>query len=235
MQENIDNLLTVKVFDDLNPCNPRDWDNVATLVCWHKCYTLGDEQPTQDPQEWLAEYQAANPGALILPLFMYEHSGISLSLQPFGCRWDSGQVGWAVVTAETIAKEWPDSPTPEARQEKALACARAEVEEYSAYVNGDCYGYQVIDQDGEVLESCGGYFDQKEALYAGKASAQALLPEAAHRQQAREKAAALHAAAPELLAALEELQAYASKQIGNHGPIGMWSKVREAINKAKGE
>lgn len=38
----------------------------------------------------------------------------------------------------------------------------------------------------------------------------------------------------ELLEALKELFEYADKRIGNHGPINMWTKVKNAIVKAEG-
>ena len=31
-----------------------------------------------------------------LPLYAYIHGGITLSLKPFSCKWDSGQVGWVI-------------------------------------------------------------------------------------------------------------------------------------------
>ena len=31
-----------------------------------------------------------------LPLYGYMHGGITISLRPFSCRWDSGQIGWIV-------------------------------------------------------------------------------------------------------------------------------------------
>lgn len=39
----------------------------------------------------------------------------------------------------------------------------------------------------------------------------------------------------ELLGALKALDEYAQKRIGNHGPINMWTKVRNAIAKAEGK
>ena len=43
-------------------------------------------------------------GATILPLYMYEHSGIALSTTPFSCPWDSGRLGFVIMTKEK-AKE----------------------------------------------------------------------------------------------------------------------------------
>ena len=39
-------------------------------------------------------------GATILPLYMYEHSGIALSTTPFSCPWDSGRLGFVIMTKE---------------------------------------------------------------------------------------------------------------------------------------
>lgn len=45
---------TIKV--SLDECvqeeGPRDWSNVGTMVCWHRRYKLGDEQPSCDPDEY---------------------------------------------------------------------------------------------------------------------------------------------------------------------------------------
>ena len=46
--------LKVKILPDDESDNPRSWDNAGKLVSWHGRYNLGDEQPRQDPREWLA-------------------------------------------------------------------------------------------------------------------------------------------------------------------------------------
>ena len=33
----------LEIFDDLNPCSPREFDNLGTMVCFHRRYNLGDE------------------------------------------------------------------------------------------------------------------------------------------------------------------------------------------------
>ena len=40
---------TITIMPDADPPNPRDDDNLGTMVCWHRCYRLGDKQP-RDPQ-----------------------------------------------------------------------------------------------------------------------------------------------------------------------------------------
>ncbi len=42
----------IRIQPDPEPESPRDWDNVGTMVCWHRRYSLGDEQPKLDPPEW---------------------------------------------------------------------------------------------------------------------------------------------------------------------------------------
>ena len=33
----------LEIFDDLNPCSPREFDNLGTMVCFHRRYDLGDQ------------------------------------------------------------------------------------------------------------------------------------------------------------------------------------------------
>lgn len=42
---------------------------------------------------------------IILPIYAYEHGGITLSTGSFSCPWDSGQVGWIYATKERFIKE----------------------------------------------------------------------------------------------------------------------------------
>jgi len=90
-------------------------------------------------------------GTIIKGLFLYDHSGITISTSPFSCRWDSGQVGWIYITKDKIEKEgW----TPE-QADKYLD---GEVEVYDNYLTGEVYGFRIEDADGEEVESCSGYY-----------------------------------------------------------------------------
>jgi hypothetical protein len=93
-------MVTIKVMPDDTAESPREWDNLGVMACWHRRYNLGDVQPKEDPAEWLKEN--APEGSVVLPLYLMDHSGISISTGSFGDRWDSGQVGWIVATPEKI-------------------------------------------------------------------------------------------------------------------------------------
>mgnify|MGYP001602604982 CR=1 FL=1 len=157
----------VRLEQDENPESPREWDNLGHMVCWHKRYTLGDEQPKQDPQEWFAQFQEDNPGALTLPLYLMDHSGISMRTNSTGfqaCdpqRWDWGQVGWIVMSRAQIVKEYGDDGTDGAR-----ACLAQEVETYDQFLQGDVWVF--ICEEGAIcshgdthwehVDSCGGFY-----------------------------------------------------------------------------
>ena len=98
-------------------------------------------------------------GTIIKGLFLYDHSGITISTGRFSCPWDSGQIGWIYITKDKIEKEgW----TPE-QADKYL---EGEVEVYDNYLTGEVYGFRIEDADGEEVESCYGYYgdDGKESM-----------------------------------------------------------------------
>ena len=53
----------LQVYRDEFAENPREWDNLGKIVCWHRRYNLGDQHEYDSPLDF------------------------------YGDRWDSGQVG----------------------------------------------------------------------------------------------------------------------------------------------
>lgn len=44
----------ISIEPDQDAEDPRSaWDHVGRMVCWHNSYNLGDEQPSEDPTEYL--------------------------------------------------------------------------------------------------------------------------------------------------------------------------------------
>lgn len=194
---------------------PREWDNLGTMVCWHRHYNLGDEQPKVTPDEYLEDLVREFTGAgraidfwddggfwsedyggwgqpdfpesvaeflgraritvienylarevpVMLPLFLYDHSGITMNTTGFPCPWDSGQVGFIYVTAEQVRAEYGDlSP---ASIELARKCLVAEVEVYDQHLRGEVYGY-TIEIDGEHQDGCWGYYGDPGGYLVGE-------------------------------------------------------------------
>jgi hypothetical protein len=139
---------------DEDPMNPREWDNVGTMVCFHNKYTLGDKHNLESPDfsSWseVRDHIEAEEGAMvILPLFLYDHSGISMSVgapRAQHASWDSGQVGFIYLTDGDMVRE---SITSLGQAESLL---RWEVEAYNRYLTGQVYTYRIERQS--TCDSC---------------------------------------------------------------------------------
>lgn len=106
------------------------------------------------------------PDAVIaLPLYLYDHSGISINCSSFSCSWDSGNIGFIYVTRDTLKKEGLDGGT----DEHIEAHLRVEVKIYDAYLTGDMWEYRITDTEGEVIEACGGFLEEDDAEKEGTA------------------------------------------------------------------
>ena len=94
----------------------------------------------------------------IMPLYLYDHSGITMSTGRFSCPWDSGQVGIIYMTREQILKQFGGKLLTKKKREQARDLMQAEVEEYDQYLTGDVYGYVVTDPLGNDVDSCWGFY-----------------------------------------------------------------------------
>lgn len=159
----------IEVDYDPDAESPRSDDNVWTFVCWHSRYRLSDPDiPKWDsPQDFRKWWKPRSATGLLQPLYLYDHSGITISTGDFGDRWDSGQVGWAYLTSKDLRKHF--KLTPDARV-AALETLQAEVEDYATYLEGRVYYYDIYRAGEEkAWDSCCGIFgDSDEAVSMAK-------------------------------------------------------------------
>lgn len=154
---------TIKVIQDSDPMNPRDDDNLGVMCCYHRNYQLGDTKHDHPSPEALKEFLKANADKIVqLPLYLYDHSGITMNTTGYShCDsqgWDWGQVGVIYITYEKIRKEYGWKALTKKRLAKIASYLQGEVETYDQFLTGDVYGYQVVDSKGEDADSCWGYF-----------------------------------------------------------------------------
>jgi hypothetical protein len=162
----------LKIFIDESPESPRTaWDNLGTMVCFHRRYDLGDKHnySSSDYDSWDEVEKAIikqEDVAVILPLYLYDHSGITMNTTGFSCGWDSGQVGFIYVSRETLRKEYSVKRISNKIVEKATKLLLGEVETYDQFLKGDVYGFKVFNvetcdkgcEHEEEIDSCWGFF-----------------------------------------------------------------------------
>ncbi|TMV89804.1 hypothetical protein FGG78_14120 [Thioclava sp. BHET1] len=176
---------TVKIYHDTDAESPRQWSNLGTLICWHRRYRLGDSHQFDGPEAFLRDLAGvsdqsylsmdqlrdrAESKSVLLPVFLYDHSGLAMNTIGFHCPWDSGQVGYVYVTLEAVRTEFGVKRVTKALHEKAEDILRAEIVSYDAYLSGRVYGY-VIERDGEEVDASWGFVGDYET---------GCLPEARH-------------------------------------------------------
>ena len=144
---------TIEIFQDDCDCSPRENDNICIFHIAHRRYGFGDINHNDYESIKAAEKEALKNKDIVLPLYMYDHSGITISLSPFSCPWDSGQVGFVQIPRKKMIEEFSGKIFTKKLKEKALKIAAGEVSELDSYIKGEVYGYQ-IDEDGD---SCWGY------------------------------------------------------------------------------
>jgi len=182
----------INIFPDNDPLSPRtEWDNLGTMICWHNNYNIGDKHTFPDPaalicdildkcnmntkkvdedyvldlnsQDFINKYlDKVNKKCIMLPIYLYDHSGITINTCGFSCQWDSGQIGWIYITYEKIRKEYGWKVITKERKEKIKSYLISEVETYDNFLTGAVYGYQIEptsrNKNIECDDSCWGFF-----------------------------------------------------------------------------
>jgi hypothetical protein len=158
----------LQIVPDEDPLDPRENDNIGIMVFLHRRYSIGDKHDIKESNfhsfEEIKNYLIKKKKAILIsPVFMIDHSGISIRInRNFSDvdpgNWDSGQIGFIYTTNTQIKKMYLEKGkkiTPEIL-EKIKECLISEIEEYNEYLSGSAYGYQIL-KNGEIQDSCYGY------------------------------------------------------------------------------
>ena len=127
----------LRVVQDSFGDSPREWDNLGTMVCFHNRYDLGDKHSydADDYSGWEEMEKAIRKeegrGTIVLPLYLYDHSGVTMRTSPFNCRWDSGQVGFILTSRKTILSEFGGKIVTKKLRERVSGILEGEVETYT--------------------------------------------------------------------------------------------------------
>jgi len=100
----------IEIAHDDYPENPREWDNLWTLVTAHRNYSWDEELPHEAwsiewafklhlEENWLSLWEV-----YYHQVYLYEHSGVTISTRPFACNFDSW-LWWFIYVSIEKAKE----------------------------------------------------------------------------------------------------------------------------------
>jgi len=160
----------IEIHTDDNPTNPRDpdfQDLDSKMICFHRRYLLGDKHDykSKDFNSWdevKRQIEKDNDIAEILPLYLYDHSGITISTKPFSCPWDSGQVGFILITKDSARSAHMVKRLSKKVMAQVHKNLLAEVETYDQYLQNEVYGYVIKDKETEEeLDACWGFYGDK--------------------------------------------------------------------------
>jgi hypothetical protein len=163
---------TLEIVFDNTPESPRTFDNLSIMVCFHKRYALGDKHKYREDEfsgwdELRSTIEKDHDVVAIYPLYIYDHSGITISTTPFQCRWDSGQVGFVFVDKKTVRECMSVLRITQKMIDKVSADIEDEVNTYDQYLRGDVYGFQLTRKEvcrscehveQEIIDSCYGFY-----------------------------------------------------------------------------
>lgn len=146
--------IELRVYRDDCCFDPRSGDNLTSMVCFNHSYRLGDENNYKQSDylcwaEVEKDIRKKEDVAIIKPLYIYDHSGITISTSSFNCPWDSYQTGFVYITKDRLEMFKLAHKTPEELDN----FLEAEVKEYDYYLTGEVYGLSIIEISN--CECCG--------------------------------------------------------------------------------
>lgn len=142
-------------------------------LCDHVAEQFGTDYGAMDRAIDNALLEEIQKQYIIMPLYLLDHSGLSMQTTSFHDSWDSGEVGWIYVSQADVLKEFGAAEMNDATRQRTEDLMRSEVAVYDCYLRGECYGFELY-KNGELSDSCWGFLGP---LKEAKAAMADYLPE----------------------------------------------------------
>jgi hypothetical protein len=171
---------TIKIHPDNDAENPREWGNIGKIVALREHLTHECNDNLKDVSIAYACIKRYN--AVFLPIFIgqagiYTDIGkmVVQKLQVLNTDFDdhdmffevaNNQIGIIFVDSDEIAEVY-GSDNVENRA-KALECLVSQIDIYNKWRNGEVVGFTVENAEGDIVDSCWGFYSVEEAIEAAK-------------------------------------------------------------------
>ena len=153
--------LTIET-DDLCGSPRGGWGNLCKMIFIGNSSHLGDKHnfhETYDSFEAHQEHiEKQLDVAFITPVYALVHGGMTISTTPFSCPWDSGKLGWVVMTKQTLRENYGVKRITKKLIEQAMIHVECEVKTLDSYIRGEVYWFKIEDENGDEVDSCGGFY-----------------------------------------------------------------------------
>lgn len=155
---------TIKVFPDDIPENPRtNFPHLGRMLYTSSRYELGDDRVSSDVIDDILKRE----DVFALPVYAFIHGNVVLHVQAFEDRFDSGQSGVIYCERKDANAEYPELSGNDL-QKKVFERFKAEVEEFSHYLNGEVYGFEITEPHGITEHSCWGFYSIEDCIEDAK-------------------------------------------------------------------
>lgn len=155
--------LTIQI-DDGGTESPLEHDTAVIFAVLHGRYINPakslpnmnhDFTTVEGIEEFIADNKERGEPWAVFPLYMFDHGNTvyecSENGNPFSCPWDSGRVGIIALKKSDVGDPKTYKPY--------LAQAQQTCAIYTAWANGEVYGYVVDNAEGDNVDSCWGYIE----------------------------------------------------------------------------
>ena len=163
--------LEIEYYSDDND-NPRQWDNMGTMILNHKNYNLGDDDYGIETYEELVDYLKEQEAEIVVKVWGYDHGGLSISTTrsgQFADEWDSGLLGVIYATKNDILENFTGWNSYGIRKpmrkyltkklrKMATRSLESEVRTYNRYLNNEIVCYTLYDKDGKEIDRLSGIY-----------------------------------------------------------------------------
>ena len=159
-------------YDDYMNCPRDEYSNLG--VIYSNSYRFNpDNRMLEDyfDKEGEIDWKTLQKDYIYLRVYIYEHGGIVLYCRdenevfiPRTSAFDTALYGVIAVSKEQARKEY--GRLTKKKVQKIKDVLRGEIEELSAWYEGECYSYKIIDNNGNLLDSCCGFLGDAGKKYA---------------------------------------------------------------------
>jgi hypothetical protein len=157
-----------EILNDEDPQHPRkEFDVFGTILYTSSRYELGDERVSAEE----IQSKTQDTSVIALPVFAFIHGSVTLNTGGFDCPWDSGQCGIIYITKDKVRETFKVKRISTTLLKQVRETLQSEVKTYSQYLSGEVYGYRILNDQNEEVDSCWGFYglenveaEAKEAL-----------------------------------------------------------------------